>query len=72
MRSLLFMFPALLLAAYPAGAAGPQKPAKEKPIREIYVPFENLHVLLQSQPRRVLLSREEYAELVKKAKKSPE
>ncbi len=36
------------------------------------MPFSDLHVLLEQQPKRVLLSREEYDDLVKKAKKSPE
>ena len=46
--------------------------AAERATREIYVPFSDLHVILQQQPKRVLLSREEYDDLVKKAKKSPE
>ncbi|MGE0608501.1 MAG: hypothetical protein AB7O62_15505 [Pirellulales bacterium] len=41
-----------------------QEPA---PKREIMVPFEDLHVLLEGQPRRVLLSRQEFEELVAKA-----
>jgi len=41
-------------------------------VREIYVPFEDLNVLLEGQPRRVLLSRDEYEELLRKAKKAPE
>ena len=40
--------------------------------RAIYVPFSDLHVILQQQPKRVLLSREEYADLLKKAKTTPE
>ena len=40
--------------------------------RAIYVPFSDLHVLLQQQPKRVLLGREEYEDLLKKAKKTPE
>ncbi|MFZ1935523.1 MAG: DUF1559 domain-containing protein [Thermoguttaceae bacterium] len=42
------------------------------PERSIYVPFSDLHVILQQQPKRVLLSREEYEDLLKKAKKTPE
>jgi hypothetical protein len=42
------------------------------PERSIYVPFSDLHVILQQQPKRVLLSREEYGDLLKKAKKTPE
>ncbi len=44
-------------------------PARE---RSIFVPFSDLHVLLQQQPKRVLLGREEYEDLLKKAKKTPE
>ena len=35
------------------------------------MPFKDLNILLEDQPRRVLLSREQYAELVKKAKLTP-
>ena len=45
---------------------------KKQTVRELFVPFEDLSVLLQRQPQRVLLSRAEYEELVRKAKKSPE
>ena len=41
-------------------------------IREIFVPFDDLNVLLENQPRRVLLRRSEYDALVKKAKQAPE
>ena len=46
-----------------------EPPAKT---REIYVPVSDLKVLLESEPHRVLLTRQEYDELVKKAKKAPE
>ena len=46
--------------------------AEEKPVREIFVPFTDLDVLLQHQPNRVLLSRDEYNALIEKAKKTPE
>ena len=36
------------------------------------MPFSDLHVLLEHQPKRVLLSREEYNDLVKKAQKAPD
>jgi len=41
-------------------------------VREIFVPFDDLEALLESQPQRVLLSREQYEDLLKKAKKVPE
>ncbi len=47
-------------------------PNADRAVREIYVPFSDLHVLLEKQPKRVLLGRVEYDELVKKAKKTPE
>ncbi len=56
-------------AAAHAGMPVDEPPAKT---REIYVPVSDLKVLLESEPHRVLLSRQEYDELVKKAKKSPE
>lgn len=62
---------ATALLAHQAAAALPADP-KQPPLREIFVPFEDLEALLENQPRRVLLSREEYEDLVRKAKKSPE
>jgi len=44
---------------------------KEKPIREVYVPFADLKAVLQCQPQRVLLGRDEYEALLKKAKQTP-
>ncbi len=41
-------------------------------VRELYVPFNDLNVLLENQPRRVLLSRQEYEELLAKAKTKPQ
>ncbi len=56
-----------------AGAALADDPLPpERAPREIYVPFSDLHVLLEQQPQRVLLPREEYDALVKRAKRSPE
>ena len=53
----------------------PRSAMAEEPVpleREIFVPFKDLDVLLENQPRRVLLSRQDYADLLKKAKKTPE
>ncbi len=47
-------------------------PPPERAPREIYVPFADLHVLLEQQPKRVLLGREEYDDLVQRARRSPE
>jgi hypothetical protein len=46
--------------------------ATERPTREIFVPFSDLNVLLQKEPKRVLLGRDEYNELIAKARKTPE
>lgn len=47
------------------------KPAEEKPTREIFVPFDDLNVLLENQPRRVFLTRSSYEELKREAKQTP-
>jgi hypothetical protein len=46
-------------------------PAAEKPIREIYVPFDDLNVLLESKTQRVFMTRQQYDELLAKAKLTP-
>jgi len=63
-----------ILAATAGEAPNPglKPPAAEKPVREIYVPFADLNVLLEGQPRRFLLSRQEYDDLLRRAKKTPE
>ncbi len=63
-----------ILAATAGEAPNPglKPPAAEKPVREIYVPFEDLNVLLEGQPRRFLLSRQEYDDLLRRAKTTPE
>jgi hypothetical protein len=68
---------ALLLAAAPGLDASGALHAAEKPpqpavAREIYVPFEQLDVLLEGPTRRVLLSRSEYDELLKQARHTPD
>ncbi len=65
MRFLLAVF--LMLPALRAA----EPPEPEAAPREIFVPFNDLNVLLEQQPKRVLLSREAYDELLKKAKKTP-
>ncbi len=63
---------AMALAAFSA-LAGEEPPERRPPlVRELYVPFADLSVLLENQPRRVLLERAEYEELLAKAKKAPE
>ncbi|MEE8450716.1 MAG: hypothetical protein V3R99_02345, partial [Thermoguttaceae bacterium] len=60
------------LAAAENGDGVSEETADEKMVRELFVPFEDLDVLLQRQPQRVLLSRGEYDELIRKAHRSPE
>ncbi len=63
---------ALLVGGLPARPGGSPAVAAEPPtvIREIYVPFGELHVLLENQPQRVVLGREEYEELVRRARRT--
>ena len=60
-----------LLCTAPWLSAAEKAPAQPEKIRELFVPFSQLNVLLENQPRRVLLSREEYDTLVQQAKKAP-
>src|SRR6188474_1529614 len=46
--------------------------AQEPTIREIFVPFEDLNIILESDNQRVFLSRKEYEELVAKAVSKPD
>jgi hypothetical protein len=57
----MLLFPGAIAAAEPAASEPPM-------VREIYVPFEDLHVLLDGNPRRVFLERKEYEDLLVKAK----
>jgi hypothetical protein len=65
--ALLFAATAL---AQPNSAAKPV--AASQPIREIYVPFEDLNVILDNDHHRVFLTREEYEALVEQAKSKPQ
>ena len=72
-QSLGTMIAAILvcLASIVCGDEPVAKPADTR-TREIFVPFEDLNVLLEGQDQRVLLTRKEYDELLGKAKLSPE
>jgi hypothetical protein len=74
MRKPLILLALVLAAAASTPAAGnaPPPPPKEEKVREIFVPFDDLHVLLEGPTERVLLSREQYEELLAKARKSVE
>jgi hypothetical protein len=65
---------ALLCCACAFTPARAQEPAPEQPktVRELFVPFSELNVVLENQPQRVLMTRKEYDELVKKAKQTPD
>ncbi len=54
----------------PQIASAQQNRSTKKPmVREIFVPYTELETLLESQARRVYLTRKEYAELLKEAVK---
>ncbi len=57
-------------AAQPNASAIPDH--EKPPIREIYVPFEDLNVILDNDKHRAFLTRAEYEELVKLAKAKPQ
>ena len=70
---------AALLALLLGGAAwavdppaSVSKPQSEEKVRELFIPFEDLSVLLEGKTQRVLLSREQYRDLLAKAKKTAE
>jgi hypothetical protein len=71
LRTLCVMIVGVLVNAV-AMAADPSTTLREHTSREIYVPFSDLHILLEREPKRVFLSRDEYADLMRKAQKSPE
>ena len=48
-----------------AQPAPPTKPPAAKPLREIFVPFDDLQVILESDKNRVFLTRDEYEQLLK-------
>jgi hypothetical protein len=49
------------------------KQAPQRPlVREIFVPFDDLNVLLESSPERVFLTRDEYEQLLKEAAQRPD
>ncbi len=66
------VFAALLLIGGGSFAGEAPDESGQPEVREIFVPFEDLNVLLEDQPRRVMLSRSEYEELLKQAERAPE
>jgi hypothetical protein len=60
----------------PPDVSNPQSairnPQSEEKVRELFVPFEDLSVLLEGKTRRVLLAREQYRDLLARARKAAE
>ncbi|MCU0878556.1 MAG: hypothetical protein MUF06_12285 [Pirellulaceae bacterium] len=55
------------------GQEGTNPPlAEEIPLREIFVPFDDLNVILEGPNQRVFLTRDEYRKLVDEAKTKPQ
>ncbi len=46
-------------------------PSDSEPIRELFVPFEDLRVLLGDETQRVFMTREEFEQLKQRAKQTP-
>lgn len=74
MRKFGWLFGAMLLMASGAADArrGSASLAAEpaQMVREIYVPFGELHVLLENQPQRVVLGRQEFEDLLRRAERT--
>jgi hypothetical protein len=66
---LLLLTTTVATAAQPS--AKPATDATEKPAREIFVPFDDLNVILESDVQRVFLTRDEYENLLDAAKDKP-
>jgi hypothetical protein len=65
------VFLGIMLLAVLASALPAAEPPKPEKIREIFVPYEDLSVLMEGNSQRVFLTRREYADLLAKAKKEP-
>ncbi len=61
-------FIAMLIATDALAADAVVSPTDGPPQREIFVPFDDLHVILSSDVQRVFVTREEYDALAAKAK----
>ncbi len=71
-RMLLILLAALtspFTAPFTAAAGRPQPPQR---VREIFVPFDDLNVILESDVRRVFLTRDQYEQLLKQVRTSPD
>jgi hypothetical protein len=63
---------ALTLTPLASGQEPKAPSADEVPLREIFVPFEDLNVILEGPNERVFLTRDEYRKLVDEAKTKPQ
>ncbi len=57
LTSIVLMLPLLVSGAAPATGGEARSDADKTPIREIFVPFDDLSVVLQNRIRRVFVSR---------------
>lgn len=66
---LLLLLAGLLLAAWPQhGVAAEPLAATDRPVREIFVPVADLDVLIGGDAQRVFVTREEYQDLLSRAR----
>jgi hypothetical protein len=63
---------ALMLTPLAFGQESKAPSADDVPLREIFVPFEDLNVILEGPNERVFLTRDEYRKLVDEAKTKPQ
>ncbi|HND56718.1 MAG TPA: hypothetical protein PLV92_30075, partial [Pirellulaceae bacterium] len=57
--------------APPGGPTQPNRLAAPQIVRELFVPFADLPVVLEHAPQRVLLTRSQYDQLLREAKRTP-
>mgnify|MGYP000085467107 CR=1 FL=1 len=70
--AVVLVAPTTVRAGQPPAAAvnAPAPGGPEKPRRELYVPYADLHILLENQPRRVMLPRKQFDELLRQAEQA--
>ena len=65
------MIVVLLFVASRGVMAQQKKPQAVKPLREIFVPYDDLEVLLEGDLQRVFLTEKQYKDLLQRAERSP-
>ena len=68
-KRLLFVL--VLLANIAPAPAAPPPTKQPEVVREIFVPFEDLNVILESDVRRVFMKRQQYEEMLARVRSSP-